>query len=761
MPHASLKMIPGVDTQKTPALNEVALSQTNLIRFLPDRSGMGLPQKLGGWTKYYPNTISSAVRNLKSWQDLNGIDYLAAGAETNLTAIYSGIGNDITPLETTLNGAPAFSTTSGSLIITDTETGSNTNVYCYVYYVTPVSVGGTKLYGAYAVYNVISSNQFQIVAETAATYTNAQTATITNASPAVITVTVAPANGTVVKFSTTGTLPTGITAGTKYFVKNATATTFNIALTPTGASINTSSAGSGTHTATFPGQVAYFTTSIGLPTVSVLFPNHGLFVGSDLPVTVSTTVGGIPLYGVYKVNAVIDANNLTFVAQNSATSTASAFENNGNVNSIIYYAIVPQPAGSGYGVGGYGVGGYGTGSGITPTSGSPITATDWTLDNWGQILLACPTGGSIYFWEPDGIIQNAQIIDGCPLANTGMFVAMPQRQVVAYGSTETGVVDPLLVKWSDVEDYTTWTATVTNQAGSYRIPTGSRIVGGLQANQQGLLWTDLDLWAMQYIGPPYVYGFNKIKSNCGLIARGAAANAGDATYWMSQLQFFAISGAGVEALSCPVWDIIFQNLKSGNDENGKPYTDRIRCGTNAQFNEVTWFYPSASGTGENDSYVKYNTLIKQWDYGTLSRSAWIDQSVIGPPIGADPTSGYIYQHETSNDADGQAMLSSFQTGYFQVNEADNLVFLDQIWPDFKWGQYSQPKNATIQLTFYGTNYPGDTPVQFGPYNMTQATQFLTTRIRARLISMKVSSNDVGTFWRLGDLRYRFQPDGRF
>ena len=154
-------------------------------------------------------------------------------------------------------------------------------------------------------------------------------------------------------------------------------------------------------------------------------------------------------------------------------------------------------------------------------------------------------------------------------------------------------------------------------------------------------------------------------------------------------------------------------------------------------------------------------MIKQWDYGTLSRSAWIDQSVIGPPIGADPTTGYIYQHETSNDADGQAMLSSFQTGYFQVNEADNLVFLDQVWPDFKWGQYSQPKNATIQLTFFGTNYPGDTPIQYGPYDMTQATQYLSPRIRSRLISIKVSSNDVGTFWRLGDVRYRFQPDGRF
>ena len=161
---------------------------------------------------------------------------------------------------------------------------------------------------------------------------------------------------------------------------------------------------------------------------------------------------------------------------------------------------------------------------------------------------------------------------------------------------------------------------------------------------------------------------------------------------------------------------------------------------------------------------RYNTVLQQWDFGTLGRTAWIDQSVLGPPIGAG-SDNWLYQHEVGNDAvyNGQTtgMQSSFQTGYFELNEADNLIFIDQIWPDMKWGTYSGNPNATVQITFYVTNYPGDTPVQYGPYTMTQATEYISVRIRARLMAFNISSNDVGTFWRLGAIRYRYQIDGRF
>jgi hypothetical protein len=203
-----------------------------------------------------------------------------------------------------------------------------------------------------------------------------------------------------------------------------------------------------------------------------------------------------------------------------------------------------------------------------------------------------------------------------------------------------------------------------------------------------------------------------------------------------------------------VWDVVFQNLNQAN-------LAKIRVAVNSRFGEIQWFYPSANGTGEVDSYVKYNVYMGVWDYGSLARTAWVDQSVLGPPIGADPASLYLYQHETSNDADGVAMLPFFQTGYFALGEGDFQTFVDLVWPDMRWGMWDAAQNATVQISFYCVNYPGDTPRIFGPYSVTQATKFFNTRLRARLVSIRISSSDLGSFWRIGAMRYRYAPDGKF
>jgi hypothetical protein len=259
---------------------------------------------------------------------------------------------------------------------------------------------------------------------------------------------------------------------------------------------------------------------------------------------------------------------------------------------------------------------------------------------------------------------------------------------------------------------------------------------------------------MQYIGPPLVYSFNKIGTGCGLIARKAAASANGIYYWMGPAGMFTLSAYGVQPLPCTVWDAVFQDLNTAN-------LSKIRVAVNSRFNEIQWFYPSANGTGEVDSYVKYNVLLNVWDYGTLGRSAWVDQSVLGPPVGADPVSLYLYQHETSNDADGVAMQPYFQSGYFSIAEGDMQTFVDLVWPDMKWGQYDAAQSATVQISFLVADYPGDTPTLFGPYSVTKATQYFNTRLRGRLVAVKISSDDLGSFWRIGAIRYRYAPDGRF
>jgi hypothetical protein len=488
--------------------------------------------------------------------------------------------------------------------------------------------------------------------------------------------------------------------------------------------------------------IPVFTATAGSNVISVALADHGYSVGITFPVLIEISLGGnVHLYGNYVIQDIVDANTFTILANVAAASSGG-----GTADFIpaIYNGLTPNP----------------------PSALPVVAVDDWTPDNFGQDLVACgvatgvlsPSGvlyQPIYIWSPQGQ-PTASVIPQAPVVNDGIFVAMPQRQIVAWGSTQTGIQDPLLINWCDVNNPYQWIALVTNQAGSYRIPKGSRIVAGVQGPQQALIWTDIDVWSMQYIGPPYVYSFNEIGTGCGLIGRKAGGALNGIYYWMGPSQFFNLGGEGVLPLPCPVWDVVFQNLYPGIAAANK-----IRFASNARFGEIQWFYPSANGTGEVDSYVKYNVYMGVWDYGSLGRTAWVDQSVLGPPIGADPASLYLYQHETSNDADGAPMLPYFQTGYFTIAEGDFQTFIDLIWPDMRYGQWSQPQTATVQITFYVVNYPGDTPRVFGPYSVTQATKYFNTRLRGRLVSIRISSSDLGSFWRIGALRYRYAPDGRF
>ena len=763
MPHAAFKLIPGVDQNKTPALNEAAISYSQLVRFIPDRTLGGLVQKLGGWTKFYTNTIGSIVRCLWAWEDTNANSYLGVGAEGvpaggggTLSVIVSGGSNDITPQTTTVNVAINASTTLGSNAVVITDTGRNIDNYDVVDIQTQISVGGLILFGQYQCYNPGgSANTYTIYAtdilgnpNNALFTTTASALTVTGASGtgSVATITHSGSYTFVVgsQITVSGINPSGYN-GT-YVVTGSTSSSVSYASTTTSAYVSGG-------TISNNGSVAQFSTTSGSDFVDVTLANHGLLDGDTFTVLIATSVGGVTLYGNFIVTSVTSSSVFVISASTSATSTASASMNSGNAHYVYYNGIGPLPGGTGYGIGPYGGGGYG--SGIPPASGTgtPITAIDWTLDNWGETLIACPLNGPIYQWNPTTGDPIALVIPEAPSVNDGMFVAMPQRQIIAWGSTFTGVKDPLLIRWCDVDNYNSWIASVTNQAGSYRIPKGSRIVQCIQGPQQGLIWTDLGLWAMHYAGPPYVYQFNEIGTGCGLIGRKAATSMGGVVYWMGQSQFYKLAGGGVEPIRCPIWDVIFQDLDRNN-------LDKIRIAANSRFGEIAWYYPTNSNGGEVSHYVKYNVNLDQWDFGELGRTAWINESVLGPPIGAAPDT-YIYQHETSTDADGQPMVSSFQTGYFVMTEADYKMFVDQVWPDFKWGYYGGTQNANILLTFYVTDYPGETPTAYGPYTLTQATKYITPRFRGRLVSIKIESNDIGSFWRIGNTRYRFQQDGKY
>jgi len=681
MAFGGVKLIPGVNVERTPTLNEAGIVASQLIRFRDS-----LTQKYGGWVNFYPFAIGGVPRDLHAWQDLNQVNRLAIGTTSQLAVITGATLRTITPQTLTSDFTPDFSTTNGSPIVeVDDPNISNVTTFDSVFFNTPISVGGIILSGLYPIDTVTGTTSYRIVAATNATST--------------------------------------VASG---------------------------------------GAVPVFTSSTGSANVSVHLNDHGLSVISPentIVFPIPTLVNGITIEGLYPVSSVTDANNFIITANAQATAAGAVSMNSGKAEVIYYIALGPPPGGVGFGIGGYGLGGYGTGVAPSVQQGTPITAEDWTTDNWGQLLLACPKDGGIYYWDPTGGFENASLISSGPIYNAGMFVSTSAQILIAYGSTITeqiGVLqDPMLVQWSDSGNFFDWTPSDTNLARNFRIPIGSRIMAGLAVSNQNLIWTDLDLWIMNFIGFPNVYGFNKIGAGAGAASSHAVQQLRGGVHWMGRSNFYRYAGSGVEVVQCPVWDFVFQNINTD-------FLQNVRAMPNTPFNEVGYLFPTnASVDGECDAYVKYNISEpgQPWDYGYLSRSAWIDQNVFGPPIAAIP-GGVIYQHETGNDAAGQPLSWSYTTGYFRIGEGEEYAFVDQWRPDFKWGEFGQAQNAQIQLTFNVVDYPGDTPRQYGPYTVTQATQFVTTRFRGGLVSLTVSGNDLGSFSRLGYVRYRYSANGR-
>jgi hypothetical protein len=506
------------------------------------------------------------------------------------------------------------------------------------------------------------------------------------------------------------------------------------------------------------GAVPSFTTVSGSSNVTVTFANHGLVVGNDIVFAIAMTIGGITLLGRYIVASVTDANN--FVIAVSAAAAASAGPtamNSGNAELLYYLAIGPSAPGGAYGSGNYGAGAYGLGMLLTGQTGTAIAPADWALGNYGEDLVACPQGGGLYYWGPQSGFLTAQFMPNAPVFNNGVFVSMAQQMVIAYGSTVPASIgvyqDPMLVKWCDVSDFTNWTPTVTNQAGSFRLSSGSVIVGGAATPTCDLIWTDIDVWTMNYVGSTFVFGFVKTGANCGLIAKHGFTQLAGNVYWFARNNFFAMAGGSISPMPCSVWDVVFQDLDTAN-------TWKCFAGSNTLHSEVLFAYPSLSGgLGICDKYAKFNISENAWDAGDLQRNCWIDQSTFGSPL-ACVNNGIVYQHETGFDADTSPIVSGFTTGYFFIDEGREFVFIDRIDPDFKWGNWAGAQTAILQVWVNAIDNMGDAPRIYGPFTVTAATDFISTRIRARQISVTIQSSDSGSFWRLGYLRFRYRSDGR-
>ena len=263
--------------------------------------------------------------------------------------------------------------------------------------------------------------------------------------------------------------------------------------------------------------------------------------------------------------------------------------------------------------------------------------------------------------------------------------------MIVFGAEIGGAIDPMLVRFSDVENYGVFTATATNSAGSFRLTGGSEIMTALASSGEILIWTDTVLWAMRFSGLPYVYGFFQQGTACGAISPNAVQVLPSRAVWMGLREFFQYSGQ-VTTLPCDVWDDVFRNLN-------QQQRAKVHCGRNTAFNEVTWFYPSAASI-ENDRYVTWNYVDNLWTTGTLSRTAWLDAEVLSTPFGT--AAGQLFAHESGTNADGQPLPAFIESGLLDMGSGQDMMTIGQMTPDFR------NLAGSVQITLKGQAFPADT-----------------------------------------------------
>jgi hypothetical protein len=386
---------------------------------------------------------------------------------------------------------------------------------------------------------------------------------------------------------------------------------------------------------------------------------------------------------------------------------------------------------TGYGYSTYGTLAYGT---ARPDTGLITPATTWSMDTWGEYLIACSNAdGKIYEWQLGFTTPTlAAAITNAPTGNKAVLVTA-ERILFALGAGG----NPRKVQWCDQENNTLWTPAGDNQAGDYELATPGTLLAGKRVKGVNLLFTDVDVHTAQYVGAPFVYGFEKAGSGCGLISAQAVAAIDTAAIWMSKSGFWIYDGY-VKPLPSDVSDYVFGNINFNQ-------ASKVYAVHNSKFGEIWWYYPS-SGSNENDSYVTYNYRENHWNIGTLARTAGTDAGVFANPL-AVSTDGFIYEHEVGFAYDSASLYA--ESGPVQLGNGDNIMSVRQVIPD------EQTLGEAV-VSFKTRNYPTGTQSTFGPYTAANPTD---VRFAARQVNMKVTGNTLAD-WRIGVMRLDAIPSGK-
>ena len=386
---------------------------------------------------------------------------------------------------------------------------------------------------------------------------------------------------------------------------------------------------------------------------------------------------------------------------------------------------------TGYGYSTYGNFAYGV---QRPDTGTVTPATTWSLDTWGEYLVACSDAdGKLYEWQLGFSTPTlAAVITNAPTSCNAVMTTA-ERFVFALGAGG----DPRKVQWCDQENNTVWTPAATNQAGSFELQTVGSLKAGKRVRGVNLLFTDVDVHVSTYIGLPYVFSFEKAGSGCGLISTQAVAAIDTACIWMSNSGFWVYDGY-VKPLACDVGDYIFQNINANQ-------VSKVYAVHNSKYGEIIWFYPS-NASNENDSYVTYNYRENHWAIGSLSRTAGTDRGVYLNPLMVSADS-YIYEHEVGFAYDSVAPF--VESGPVEIQPGENIMNVRQLIPD-------EQTLGEVVVSFKTRMYPTATETTYGPYSASEPT---SVRFSARQVKIRYTGAVLGD-WRVGLNRLDVLPAGK-
>ena len=451
-----------------------------------------------------------------------------------------------------------------------------------------------------------------------------------------------------------------------------------------------------------------FATTSGSYLVTVTAAGHVTSPGTWVTFAGATAVGGLTLNGEYEVISTPTGNTYTIISSTAASSTTTGGGSGVTASYQINAGSATYSISNGWGTGAWN-GAYGWGSASPDANGIGTQLRLWSADNFGQDLIFAPRGGAIYYWAADtttiptprGITlkkaaQDAGYTDYAFIPNSTLCLISSdvQRFVIAFGanpydpSDSNTAFDPMLVRWSDQEDPYMWFQDITNQARDYRLQGGSTIVTARTEKQEILIWTDSALFSMQYLGPPYVWGFNQLMGNTSIISPNAIASVNNQTFWMGVDKFYVYNGR-VDTLPCTLWQHVFNNI---NQNQGY----QIVSGTNERYSEVWWMYPSL-GSPVNDRYVVYNHLEQIWYYGTINRTAWLDSSLRPYPMGAFSVQNTYLDQQINAAQDSITVINGYSypaAGTLKI-DSEYITYTD----------HTQADGNTIKNCVRGVNDP--------------------------------------------------------